>query len=75
MEEKKRNIIFSGAQPTSELTLGNYLGAIKNWVALQEENDCIFSVVDMHALTVRQDPKKTARADYRIAGALYGVRH
>ena len=58
MEEKKRNIIFSGAQPTSELTLGNYLGAIKNWVALQEENDCIFSVVDMHALTVRQDPKK-----------------
>lgn len=67
MEEKRRNIIFSGAQPTSELTLGNYLGAIKNWVALQEDNDCIFSVVDMHALTVRQDPKKLRE---RITGLL-----
>ena len=67
MEEKRRNIIFSGAQPTSELTLGNYLGEIKNWVALQEDNDCIFSVVDMHALTVRQDPKKLRE---RITGLL-----
>lgn len=67
MEEKRRNIIFSGAQPTSELTLGNYLGAIKNWVVLQEDNDCIFSVVDMHALTVRQDPKKLRE---RITGLL-----
>jgi tryptophanyl-tRNA synthetase len=67
MEELRRNIIFSGAQPTSELTLGNYLGAIKNWVTLQEDNDCIFSVVDMHALTVRQDPKKLRE---RITGLL-----
>ena len=39
------------------MTLGNYLGAIKNWVALQDEYDCVYSVVNMHAITVRQDPK------------------
>ncbi|MBF0453752.1 MAG: tryptophan--tRNA ligase [Magnetococcales bacterium] len=50
-------IVFSGAQPTGQLTLGNYLGALKNWVAMQSDYDCIFCVVDLHALTVRQDPK------------------
>ncbi len=54
MEQKKR--IFSGMQPSGELTLGNYLGALKNWVPLQDEYDCLYSIVDMHALTVRQDP-------------------
>lgn len=56
MEEKKR--IFSGMQPSGQLTLGNYLGAMKNWVALQEDYDCIYCIVDLHALTVRQDPKE-----------------
>lgn len=55
MSDKK--IIFSGIQPSGELTLGNYLGAIKNWVKLQEEYESYFCVVDLHAITVRQVPK------------------
>jgi len=49
--------IFSGIQPTGPIHLGNYLGAIKQWVALQDSNECIFSIVDLHALTVPYDPK------------------
>ncbi len=52
----KKKVIFSGIQPTGVFTLGNYLGAIKNWKELQEDYNCIFSVVDLHAITVRQDP-------------------
>ena len=55
MSEKK--IIFSGAQPSGKLTLGNYLGAIKNWTELQEEYNCYYSVVDLHAITVPQEAK------------------
>lgn len=54
---EKKKVIFSGIQPSGQLTLGNYLGAIKNWVALQDEFDCYFCVVDLHAITVRQEPK------------------
>ncbi len=50
--------IFSGVQPTHNLHLGNYLGAIKNFVALQDDYDCIYCVVDLHAITVWQDPKE-----------------
>ena len=51
-----KKVIFSGIQPSSDsITLGNYLGALKNWVTLQDEYNCIFSVVDMHAITVRQE--------------------
>ncbi|MGE0119773.1 MAG: tryptophan--tRNA ligase [Dongiaceae bacterium] len=53
-----KNRIFSGIQPTHNLHLGNYLGAIRNWVKLQDEFDCIFCIVDMHAITVWQDPTK-----------------
>ncbi|MDR0197624.1 MAG: tryptophan--tRNA ligase [Oscillospiraceae bacterium] len=56
MENKK--IIFSGIQPTSTPHLGNYLGALKNWVAMQDEYECVYSVVDLHAVTVRQEPAK-----------------
>jgi len=49
--------VFSGVQPTGNLHLGNYLGAIKNFVALQNDHECIYCVVDMHAITVKQDPK------------------
>ncbi|MBF0272204.1 MAG: tryptophan--tRNA ligase [Magnetococcales bacterium] len=49
-------IVFSGAQPTGQLTLGNYLGALRQWTAMQHDHTCIFCVVDLHALTVRQDP-------------------
>lgn len=57
MEENKK-IIFSGIQPSGDLTLGNYLGALKNWVKLQEKYECYFCVVDLHAITVRQEPAK-----------------
>ncbi|MBF0188945.1 MAG: tryptophan--tRNA ligase [Magnetococcales bacterium] len=52
-----RPVVFSAAQPTGQLTIGNYFGALRNWVALQEGRECLFCVVDLHALTVRQDPK------------------
>jgi len=55
--EGDKKVIFSGIQPSGELTLGNYLGAIKNWVKLQEEYECYFCVVDLHAITVKQEPK------------------
>lgn len=56
MDENKKTICFSGIQPTGVPTLGNYLGSIRNWGLLQDEYDCIYSIVNMHAITVRQDP-------------------
>ena len=56
MEETKKKVMLSGIQPSGDLTLGSYMGAIKNWVPLQDEYDCIYCIVDMHAITVRQDP-------------------
>lgn len=55
MTDKK--IIFSGIQPSGSLTLGNYIGALKNWVSLQEEYDSYYCIVDMHAITVPKEPK------------------
>ncbi len=52
----EKKIIFSGIQPSGNLTLGNYLGALKNWVDLQNDYNCYYCVVDMHAITVRQQP-------------------
>lgn len=59
MEDKK--LIFSGIQPTGTFTLGNYIGAVRNWGPLQDEYNCIYCVVDMHAITVKQDPAKLRR--------------
>jgi tryptophanyl-tRNA synthetase len=64
------NRIFSGVQPTGNLHLGNYLGAIRNWVALQKDYDCIFCIVDLHAVTVPQDPAQL-RASTREVTAAY----
>ena len=64
------NRIFSGVQPTGNLHLGNYLGAIRNWVKLQKDFDCIFCIVDLHALTMPQDPK-LLRAQTREVTAAY----
>ena len=55
---KKKNLVFSGVQPTGNLHLGNYLGALKNFVSLQKEKECIYCVVDLHAITVFQDPNR-----------------
>jgi len=54
----KKKLVFSGVQPTGNLHLGNYLGALKNFVALQQKAECIYCVVDLHAITVFQDPKE-----------------
>ena len=59
MDEKK--IIFSGIQPSGELTLGSYVGAIKNWVELADSYNCYYCIVDMHAITVRQVPADLRR--------------
>lgn len=58
MSSEQKKIIFSGIQPTGTFTLGNYLGALQNWVKLQDEYRCIYCVVDLHSLTVRQEPKE-----------------
>ena len=55
-EEKKKRI-FSAIQPSGSMTLGNYLGAIRNWVAMQDEFECVYATANLHAITVRQDPK------------------
>ena len=62
--------IFSGIQPTGNLHLGNYLGAIKNWVNLQNDISSIFSIVDLHAITVPQEPSKLRSSTYEVTAAI-----
>ena len=57
-------IIFSGIQPSGELSVGNYIGSLRNWVKLQDDYDCIYCVVNEHAITVRQDPKELLNRSY-----------
>ncbi|QFU14919.1 tryptophan--tRNA ligase [Microvirga thermotolerans] len=64
-----KELVFSGVQPTGNLHLGNYLGAIKRFVAMQETHDCIYCVVDMHAITVWQDPKELNRQIREVTAA------
>jgi tryptophanyl-tRNA synthetase len=68
MDDTHMQRVFSGAQPTGNLHLGNYLGAIRNWVSLQNDFECIYCVVDMHAITVWQDPTEL-RANIRELAA------
>ena len=56
-KQEKKKVIFSAIQPSGTITLGNYIGALRNWVKLQDDYNCIFAVADLHAITVRQDPK------------------
>lgn len=67
-EQKKR--IFSGVQPSGNLTIGNYLGAIKNWIPMQDEFECLYCVVDLHTLTVRQNPAELRQRSLNLL-ALY----
>ena len=55
---KQQKILFSGIQPSGQLNIGNYIGAISQWANLQEKYQCIFSVVDYHAITVKEDSKE-----------------
>ena len=59
--EIRKKRIFSGIQPSGDLTLGSYMGAIKNWVAMQDEYECVYCIVDMHSITVRQNPAELRR--------------
>jgi len=67
--------VFSGIQPTGDIHIGNYLGAVKQWIELQEKNECIFCIVDLHALTVPYDPKtlKDSITEKAIAYLAAGV--
>jgi len=65
--------IFSGIQPTGIPTLGNYLGALRNWAALQHGHECIYCVVDLHAITVFQDPKELAQQTREMAATLLAI--
>ena len=69
--------IFSGVQPTGNLHLGNYLGAIKNFVELGNDtnNQCVLCVVDLHAITVKQDPKELKKKYQRNSCNLYSKWH
>jgi tryptophanyl-tRNA synthetase len=62
-------LVFSGMQPTNTLHLGNYLGALRNWVKIQDAMPCVYCVVDMHAITVAQDPEKLAAATREVTAA------
>lgn len=76
MEEKKK-IVFSAIKPSGEITLGNYLGALKNWIGLQDEYECFYCIADLHAITVRQEPKDLRRRVLEIL-AIYiaaGLNH
>ena len=64
-----KQLVFSGMQPTNTLHLGNYLGALKNWVKLQDRMPCIYCVVDMHAITMQHDPKVLAQSTREVAAA------
>lgn len=65
-----KKTLFSGAQPTGAgLTLGNLIGAVKNWVRLQSDYACLYSIVDMHAITLRQDPATLRETTYRLAAS------
>jgi len=55
-------IVLSGCQPSGQLTLGNYMGALKQWVSMQDDHDCLYMLVDLHAITLRQDPKQLFEA-------------
>ena len=63
------NRIFSGVQPTGNLHLGNYLGAVRNWVRMQHEMDSIFCIVDLHAITMWQDPRDLRHAIREVTAA------
>ena len=65
----EKNIVLSGVQPTGNLHLGNYLGAIKNFVSMQKDYECLFCVVDLHAITVFQDPKELKNNTYEIVAS------
>ena len=68
-----RKVMFSGIKPTGDPTLGNYLGAIKNWVSLKNTYQGIFSIVDLHAITVHQNPEDLKKRSIEIAAIYFAA--
>lgn len=73
MENSEKKKVLSCIQPSGMLTLGNYLGALKNWIAMQEDFDCIYAVADLHAITVRQEPAKFRAQIYSTCALLLAL--
>ncbi|MEG0146627.1 MAG: tryptophan--tRNA ligase, partial [Clostridia bacterium] len=71
--EARKKRIFSGIQPTGTLTLGNYIGALRNFKLLEDEYDCVYSIVDLHALTVRQNPVELRKACLKVMSLYLAV--
>ncbi len=72
-QEERKKIILSGIQPTGRLHIGNLIGAIRNWVAMQDEFECYFTIVDLHAITVRQNPADLRKNTLDMAAMLLAV--
>jgi tryptophanyl-tRNA synthetase len=66
----QKKTLFSGIQPTGAVTIGNYIGALSNWVKMQDEYNCVFSVVDLHSITVRQEPEVLRKNTLELAALL-----
>lgn len=73
MLEDNKKRIFSGMQPSGLITLGNYLGALQNWTKLQDDYECLYCIVDMHAITVRQDPSKLRKQSRELLAQYLAV--
>ncbi len=69
----KKKTVYSGIQPTGCLTLGNYIGAVSNWLKLQDEYNCVYGIVDLHALTVRQNPQELRKNIWSFFAQLLAV--
>lgn len=73
MENEKKSIVLSCIQPTSVPTIGNYLGALKNWKYMSEDYDCYYAIADLHAITVRQEPAKLRKQSMEMYALLLAV--
>lgn len=73
MEERMKKRVFSAIQPSGMLTLGNYLGALKNWKNMTEDFECIYAVADLHTITVRQDPAAFRKQIYNTCAILLAI--
>src|SRR5216684_4483760 len=71
MTKKKR--VFSGIQPTGSPHIGNYLGALKNWAAIQDDYECLYCIVDLHAITLYQEPAELRAKIEELAGMLLAI--
>ena len=71
--EKAKKTVYSGIQPSGTFTIGNYLGAMRNWVPMQDQYDCIYAIADLHALTVPQVPAELRKRTYESVAMLLAI--